>query len=99
MPEFVERDRVYGDLQFRVPDLGRRRRDVADAKLLAGERSVRFDAGALPLRALSFAQDALAGIETLAVFTGPIGVDRELVQQTVLIDPWLDEQAVRHFRK
>jgi len=69
----------------------------ASTKLRARRASISFDPRTLCLRALSFAQDALAGIERVGIRAGPIGIYRELVEQTVLINPGLHEQAVWRF--
>ena len=49
-------------------------------------------------RQLALAQEAIAGVHTLRVSLSPVGVDRELVEQPVLIYPILYEQRFTRIR-
>ena len=78
------------------------RPQVGHARQVArGELGIVQESPALAVRAVRMGQDSQGGIQALPMVPGPVGIDRVFVQQAVVIDPLLDEQAGgrRRFRQ
>ena len=67
--------------------------EALKCQFLTSENSVFLNTRNHMVRKFSLGQEPIAGQMTVGVMSRPVRIDTELVEQTVLVDPRLDEQA------